>query len=178
MNEYLDRSDNFFLFIGQSDSWISNYSTECFSTENIMCSVDCMCLLMGLSWKVILARLWLSAVFPEPPQMPLNMNEEGKRYARLCFSVRSFLIRNIEPECLARNKRRGSSIIHYHLPSIPYFGMLYDPRKFTPRNLSDGIGLRLTRERRNTILMDYDAALISYFRYFTLYIYIYNSYFY
>lgn len=142
-----------------------------------MCSVDCMCLLVGLSRKVILARLWLSAVFPEPPQMPLNMNEEGKRYARLCFSVRSFLIRNIEPECLARNKRRGSSIIHYHLPSIPYFGMLYDPREFTPRNLSDGIGLRLTRERRNTIFMDYDGFnfLLSILYHIYIYLFLTNA---
>lgn len=85
---------------------------------------------------------------------------------RCLFPARLFLVQNIGPECLARNKRRGSSIIHYHLPSIPYLGMLYDPRGIAlPRNLSDGIGLRLD-EGKEMRAVDYDVWQTFFPRYF------------
>lgn len=109
--------------------------------------------------------LWLNAVFPGPPQLPLNMNEEKRRsFARTMPFPRS--VRNIEPECPARNKRRGSSIIHYHFPSIPYLGMLYNPRGIAPRNLSDGIDLRLDERKGNIALWIMDVRRVFSPRYF------------
>lgn len=154
--------------IRQSGSWKSNYSSECFRKYHVFSWLYVLSrgpLAKGHTRKTLIERRFSRAT------ANAIKHEWGGKALRAVVLLRSFLIRNIEPECLARNKRRGSSIIHYHLPSIPYFGMLYDPREFTPRNLSDGIDL--TRERRNTVLMDYDAALFFCFRYFILYIYIY-----
>lgn len=114
----------------------------------------------GPSWKVLFAVFDWKHRFSRLAAIAIKYEWRRGRFlrerGRCLFLARPFPMRNMRPECLARNKRRGSSIIHYHLPSIPYRGMLYD-LGIAPRNLSDGISLRFERREREYCTADYNA---------------------